>query len=95
MTKAYFQNIEHCTDDYRIPFSDVLANLNFNQQGLIPVIAQDATSKEVLMQAWMNAEALTKTLDTGRMVYWSRSRNAFWEKGATSGHSQTLVSMAD
>lgn len=94
MSKAYFQSLENSKHDQRIPLSDVLANLNFNQQGLIPVIAQDAMSKEVLMQAWMNAEALAKTLGSGRMVYWSRSRNAFWEKGATSGHTQALVSMS-
>ncbi|KIC48623.1 phosphoribosyl-AMP cyclohydrolase [Tateyamaria sp. ANG-S1] len=68
-------------------------SLKFNDQGLIPAIAQDADSHEVLMMAWMNAEAVARTLDTGRVTYWSRSRQSFWVKGATSGHVQELVSL--
>lgn len=75
-----------------IPMFDP-SQLQFNDQGLVPVIAQDATSHEVLMLAWMSAEAVTKTLETGRVTYWSRSRQAFWIKGETSGHTQTLVDM--
>lgn len=63
----------------------------WNDQGLIPAIAQDAVSGEVLMLAWMNAEALAETLRQGRAVYWSRSRSALWRKGDTSGNSQELV----
>ena len=63
----------------------------WNEQGLIPVIAQEADTGEVLMLAWMNAEALAKTLETGEAVYWSRSRQSLWRKGATSGNTQTLV----
>ncbi|WP_424970136.1 phosphoribosyl-AMP cyclohydrolase [Dinoroseobacter sp. S76] len=66
------------------------ASLRYNDKGLIPAIAQDATSGEVLMMAWMNAEAVAKTLETGRVTYWSRSRQSFWIKGETSGHIQTL-----
>lgn len=66
-------------------------SLTFDARGLVPVIAQDATSKEVLMMAWMNAEAVQRTLDTGRVTYWSRSRQAFWVKGETSGNTQELV----
>jgi phosphoribosyl-AMP cyclohydrolase len=66
-------------------------NLKFNDAGLIPAIAQDATSGEVLMMAWMNAAAIEKTLATRRVTYWSRSRQAFWIKGETSGHTQELV----
>ncbi|MFO7770360.1 MAG: phosphoribosyl-AMP cyclohydrolase [Roseovarius gahaiensis] len=69
------------------------ATLVYNDAGLIPAIAQDATSGEVLMMAWMNAEAVTKTLETGRVTYWSRSRAAFWVKGETSGHVQGLVAL--
>ncbi|MDD9715652.1 phosphoribosyl-AMP cyclohydrolase [Dinoroseobacter sp. PD6] len=69
------------------------ASLRYNDQGLIPAIAQDAASGEVLMMAWMNAEAVARTLDTGRVTYWSRSRQAFWIKGESSGHVQTLVEM--
>jgi len=67
--------------------------LVFDDRGLLPVIAQDAGSLEVLMLAWMNAEAVTKTLATGRVTYWSRSRAAFWVKGETSGHVQELVEL--
>ncbi|WP_300547126.1 phosphoribosyl-AMP cyclohydrolase [Roseovarius sp.] len=67
------------------------ATLNYDARGLIPAIAQDATSGEVLMMAWMNAEAVARTLETGRVTYWSRSRQAFWIKGETSGHVQELV----
>jgi phosphoribosyl-AMP cyclohydrolase len=62
--------------------------LVFNADGLIPVIAQDADTAEVLMMAWANREALQRTLDEGRMVYWSRSRSELWRKGDTSGHAQ-------
>ena len=67
------------------------ATLAYNEAGLIPAIAQDAENGDVLMMAWMNAEAVTKTLETGRVTYWSRSRQAFWIKGETSGHVQELV----
>jgi phosphoribosyl-AMP cyclohydrolase len=68
-------------------------SLTFDSRGLVPCIAQDATSGEVLMFAWMNAEAVARTLATGRVTYWSRSRQAFWVKGATSGHGQELVEL--
>jgi phosphoribosyl-AMP cyclohydrolase len=57
------------------------------------VVAQDHLSREVLMFAWMNADAVARTLATGRVTYWSRSRSAFWIKGETSGHTQALVEM--
>ena len=66
-------------------------SLTYNAQGLIPAIAQDEASGEVLMMAWMNVEAVEKTLETRRVTYWSRSRNDFWIKGETSGHTQELV----
>lgn len=69
------------------------ATLKYDANGLIPVIAQDAGSAEVLMFAWMNADAVAQTLATGRVTYWSRSRAAFWVKGETSGHTQVLVEM--
>ena len=69
------------------------ATLTFNADGLIPAIAQEAETGEVLMLAWMNAEAVARTLETGRVTYWSRSRQAFWAKGETSGHVQNLVEM--
>ncbi len=67
------------------------ATLTYNDAGLIPAIAQDVASREVLMLAWMNAESIAQTLETGRVTYWSRSRQAFWVKGETSGHVQELV----
>ena len=69
------------------------ATLKYDANGLIPVIAQDAGTAEVLMFAWMNADAVTQTLATGRVTYWSRSRAAFWVKGETSGHTQALVEL--
>lgn len=67
--------------------------LKFNDQGLVPVIAQDHKTSEVLMMAWMNVEAVQKTLETGKVTYWSRSRQAFWIKGETSGNVQGLVDL--
>ncbi|MET4126945.1 phosphoribosyl-AMP cyclohydrolase [Roseovarius sp. MBR-6] len=69
------------------------ATLKYDAQGLIPAIAQEAETGEVLMMAWMNAEAVARTLATGRVTYWSRSRAAFWVKGESSGHVQELVEM--
>ena len=69
------------------------AGLTYNAAGLIPAIAQDSESGEVLMMAWMNQEAVAKTLASGQATYWSRSRQAFWVKGETSGHVQELVDL--
>ncbi len=69
------------------------ATLRFDNNGLIPAIAQQESTGEVLMMAWMNAEAVARTLETGKVTYWSRSRQAFWVKGETSGHVQKLVEM--
>lgn len=68
-------------------------SLKYDAAGLIPCIAQDAASGEVLMFAWMNAESVAQTLATGRVTYWSRSRQAFWIKGESSGHVQRLVEL--
>ena len=69
------------------------ATLLFNEAGLIPCIAQEDGSGEVLMMAWMNAAAVMRTLESGRVTYWSRSRQAFWVKGESSGHVQELVEL--
>lgn len=69
------------------------ASLKYDANGLIPCIAQDDTTGEVLMMAWMNAASITRTLETGNVTYWSRSRVAFWAKGETSGHVQRLVEL--
>jgi phosphoribosyl-AMP cyclohydrolase len=69
-----------------------ISSLKFDQNGLIPAIAQDVSTGEVLMMAWMNADAVQQTLDTKKVTYWSRSRQEFWVKGLTSGNTQELVS---
>ena len=65
-----------------------IEDLRWTADGLIPAIAQDADNGQVLMMAWMNRESLRRTLEEGRMVYWSRSRGELWRKGDTSGHTQ-------
>ena len=68
--------------------------VKFNDDGLVPAIAQSKATGEVLMLAWMNDEALHRTLTTGRCTYWSRSRQEYWVKGDTSGHQQWVKSVA-
>ena len=67
--------------------------LKYDEKGLIPAVAQEAETGEVLMVAWMNRDAVERTLDSGRVTYWSRSRQSFWVKGESSGHLQHLVEM--
>lgn len=69
---------------------DLVARLVVNEAGLAPAIVQDARSREVLMLAWMDREALRRTLSTGQATYWSRSRQQYWVKGETSGHTQAV-----
>lgn len=76
----------------RLPDS-LQPELRFDAQGLIPAIAQDR-SGAVLMVAWMTAESLAETLETGQVTYWSRSRRQLWRKGETSGHRQRLLELA-
>lgn len=66
-------------------------NLKFDAQGLITAVVQDAITKNVLMVAWMNAESLQKTLQTGQTWFWSRSRKELWHKGGTSGNTQSVL----
>jgi len=70
--------------------SDWLNKVKWNDQGLVPAIAQEAASGTVLMVAWMNREALAETVSKGRAVYWSRSRQTLWEKGEESGYAQEV-----
>lgn len=79
--------VETNTENARMNWLDVV---KWDAQGLVPVIAQEATSKDVLMFAWMNREALQKTAELGRAVYFSRSRGKLWFKGEESGHVQTV-----
>jgi phosphoribosyl-AMP cyclohydrolase len=71
----------------------LLAEIRFDERGLVPAIAQQHDSGEVLMMAWMDRDAVRETLSSGRVCYWSRSRKALWRKGETSGHVQTLVDL--
>ena len=71
----------------------MLEKLKFNENGLIPAIAQDAKTGEILMMAWMNEESLRLTISSGYATYFSRSRNSLWKKGDTSGHLQEVVSI--
>ncbi|MEY2634110.1 MAG: hypothetical protein RIS75_50 [Actinomycetota bacterium] len=73
-----------------VVISSILERVSFNDAGLVPAIAQDVHTGEVLMMAWMNREALSLTLSTRKATYWSRSRNALWVKGETSGHTQAV-----
>ncbi len=72
----------------------IAARLKRNEQGLVPAVVQQHDTGEVLMLGWMDNEALHRTLTTGRGTYWSRSRNEYWVKGETSGHTQHVVSVS-
>lgn len=71
--------------------TDWLDTIEWNEQGLIPVITQEASTRDVLTLAWINREALAKTVECGEAVYWSRSRQKLWHKGEESGHIQKIV----
>ena len=73
--------------------SSIIDEITFTADGLVPAIAQQHDTGEVLMVAWMNEDAVTETLDTGRVCYWSRSRQSLWRKGESSGQIQNLVEM--
>ena len=74
-----------------MPSENWLSKINWSEQGLIPVIAQEANTGKVLMFAWMNAEALKLTVEKGEAIYWSRSRQKLWHKGEESGHTQKVI----
>lgn len=67
--------------------------IRYNEAGLVPAIVQDAATGQVLMMAWMSAQSLRRTLELGETVFWSRSRQEFWHKGATSGNTQRVVDL--
>ena len=93
MDKHFFKELEPLAQGSKIPLSSALEALSFDQRGLIPAIAQQHDTGEVLMMAWMNRESLDETLNTGRVCYWSRSRSALWRKGESSGNIQRLVEL--
>ena len=74
--------------------TETLDSLKYNADGLIPAIAQQFDTHEVLMMAWMNRASIEETLETGRVCYWSRSRNRFWRKGESSGQMQVLKELS-
>lgn len=86
-----WRQLEEAERGERRPLANVLEAIPWNADGLITAIAQQHDTGEVLMLAWMNREALRETLDTGRVCYWSRSRQALWRKGESSGHRQRLI----
>ena len=94
MKRDYFIALEQLENNSSLALPEVIEQLAFSEQGLIPVITQDAETKTMLMFAWMNKKALQKTLATKRMTYWSRSRQELWVKGETSGHVQRVISMS-
>src|SRR3984957_14464255 len=81
------------TEDTTTAIPAVLDALCFDANGLVPAIAQQHDTGEVLMLAWMNREAVAETLTTGQVCYWSRSRQSLWRKGETSGHFQKLIEL--
>jgi len=88
-----FKELEKSAVGFRIPLDEMIRHIKFNDQGLIPAVAQQFDTKEVLMMAWMNSDALQETLDTGRVCYWSRSRGGLWRKGESSGQIQLLKTL--
>ena len=91
---ATLKELETSADGTTEELTAVLEQLQFNERGLIPAIAQDNDSGEVLMMAWMDQHAIQRSLVEGFAVYFSRSRQQYWRKGDTSGHVQELVSMS-
>jgi phosphoribosyl-AMP cyclohydrolase len=80
-------------EEQQLDFDDFMATVKFDGDGLVPAIVQDRTTGQVLMMAWMNQESLRRTLEISETVFWSRSRQEFWHKGATSGNVQRVTEM--
>jgi len=91
ISTTIWQQLEAAESGSRHSLQNVLNELAWNGDGLIPAIAQRHDTGEVLMMAWVNAESLAETLATGQVCYWSRSRQCLWRKGESSGHTQRLI----
>ena len=91
---ATLKELVDSSDGTIVPLEEFLRQMKFNEAGLIPAVAQDHVSKDVLMLAWMDRAAIKKTLEEGYVTYFSRSRQSYWKKGETSGHVQRLVQMS-
>ena len=85
---------DHCQCNIAGLLMSFFEQLKFNNDGLIPAIVQEQSTGRVLMMAWMNRASLEKTIETGRTFFWSRSRQKFWMKGETSGHTQAVKDIA-
>ncbi len=94
MTQPTFKFLEKASEGDAFNWSELKDQLKFDANGLVPAIAQQFDTKEVLMMAWMNAQSLQETLETGRVCYWSRSRQNYWRKGEESGQIQVLKSLS-
>ena len=90
----FYKDLEAQKKGQTTELSTALNELKFNDAGLIPAIAQQHDTGEVLMVAWMYKQSIDETLETGHVCYWSRSRNNYWRKGESSGNQQTLISMS-
>jgi phosphoribosyl-AMP cyclohydrolase len=88
------KSLENSPKGTEVALDEFLDNLRFNESGLIAAIAQDSTSHKVLMLAWMDRRAIEETLRDGTVTYYSRSRQSYWKKGETSGHTQRLLNMS-
>ncbi len=88
-----FKQLETAQKGDVFKWQDLKSQIKYDRNGLIPAIAQQFDTKEVLMMAWMNAQSLEETLQTGHVCYWSRSRQSYWRKGEKSGQIQTLKSL--
>ena len=94
MSKIDWKAVEKLSSGSRFELEQALDSLKYNEDGLIPAIAQQHDTGEVLMMAWMNKLSILETLETKPVCYWSRSRQTYWRKGESSGHQQKLISMA-
>lgn len=91
---SFFKELEKKSQGDIADLKTTLSELKYNSDGLIPAIAQQHDTGEVLMMAWMNRQSIEETLNTGQVCYWSRSRNSYWRKGESSGNQQKLISMS-
>lgn len=93
MENHFFKQLESFSEGDSVELSAALDQLQFDEKGLIPAIAQQHDTGEILMMAWMNRESLLETIERGQVCYWSRSRSALWRKGESSGNTQKLIEL--
>lgn len=94
MCKTTLKDYEKASSGDSFDWNEIRSLIKYDQNGLVPAVAQQFDTKEVLMMAWMNEKSLMETLETGRVCYWSRSRQNYWRKGEESGQIQTLKSFS-